>query len=278
MQGRKVLNYGKGCDFALKIKTRNKQGDISMKKLIENTVQYFGKKLSGLLFCMIATVIITGCATSEVVSRNKVVHEKLERPSKIFVYNFIANPADIPKGASEIVTKTAKESPKMSSKDIAIGRRLGRSIASNLVKEINDIGLRAETANSNSKPKVNDIVLRGYIVSLSEGNATKRVVIGFGYGSAKLESVVEGYQMTNNGLRKLGTAKFQSDGSKSPGGGVGATSMIANANPVGLIVGGIVKGYGELSGSSKIEGLGKVTAEEIAKQLKIRFKEENWIK
>jgi len=59
---------------------------------------------------------------------------------------------------------------------------------------------------------------------------------------------------------------------------VGAVSMIANANPAGLIVGGVVKGYGEISGNSKVEGLAKSTAKEIANQLRNRFKEEGWIK
>jgi hypothetical protein len=38
-----------------------------------------------------------------------------------------------------------------------------------------------------------------------------------------------------------------------------------------------VQGYGELSGSAKIQGRAKQTAKEIADQLKIRFKEEGWI-
>jgi hypothetical protein len=54
--------------------------------------------------------------------------------------------------------------------------------------------------------------------------------------------------------------------------------MIANANPAGLIIGGIVKGYGELSGTTKIEGRANDIANEISKQLQIRFKEEGWIK
>jgi hypothetical protein len=38
-----------------------------------------------------------------------------------------------------------------------------------------------------------------------------------------------------------------------------------------------MKVYGEASGSSKVEGRAKKTAEEIAGQLKIRFQQAGWI-
>jgi hypothetical protein len=48
-------------------------------------------------------------------------------------------------------------------------------------------------------------------------------------------------------------------------------------NPIGLVVGGGMKVYGEASGSATIEGRAKATAKEISDQLKIRFQEEGWI-
>ena len=235
-------------------------------------------KLLGGLFGLSFLLIVTGCSSIDV-ERNRLVHEKLSRPSRILVYNFVANPADIPKDSSAVVAKTAKESPAMTPANIKIGRKLGSSIATQLIDQIRSMGLPAEKAlATTSKPKVNDIVLHGYIVSMSQGDTLTRVTIGFGYGASELASVVEGFQMTQSGLRKLGAVTLKSGGSKAPGGGVGAFSLLANGNPAGLIVGGVVKGYGELSGSSKVEGRAKAIASEISNQLKIRFKEEGWIK
>ena len=84
--------------------------------------------------------------------------------------------------------------------------------------------------------------------------------------------------MTGTGMGKLGSGKGIAVGNKTPGGALGAVTMIANANPAGLIVGGVVKGYGEISGSSRVEGLAKSTAKEIAELLQARFKEEDWIR
>jgi len=54
-------------------------------------------------------------------------------------------------------------------------------------------------------------------------------------------------------------------------------ATLASGNPVGLIVSSEVKGYGEASGKSTVEGRAQQTAKEIAAHLKTRFAEEGWI-
>ena len=54
-------------------------------------------------------------------------------------------------------------------------------------------------------------------------------------------------------------------------------ALIATGNPVGLIVGGGAKAYGEYSGSSKIEGRAKAVAKEIAETIKPKFQQQGWI-
>ena len=83
--------------------------------------------------------------------------------------------------------------------------------------------------------------------------------------------------MTATGLRKLGSATIGSEGSKGPGAAMGGAAWLVTGNPVGLIVGGGLKIYGEASGNAKIEGRAKATAKEIAEQLKVRFEQEGWI-
>jgi hypothetical protein len=52
---------------------------------------------------------------------------------------------------------------------------------------------------------------------------------------------------------------------------------IATANPIGLIVVGGAKIYGETSGRSGLEGRAKATADEIAEQVRLRFQDRGWI-
>jgi hypothetical protein len=59
-------------------------------------------------------------------------------------------------------------------------------------------------------------------------------------------------------------------------GGVDAVLRFAEEQ-LGIVVGGGVKAYGELSGSAKIEGTAKRTTDEVARQLRPRFEQQGWI-
>lgn len=125
-----------------------------------------------------------------------------------------------------------------------------------------------------------DGVLRGYIVSTEGGglgSAAQRFVIGFGAGTAEMDTVVEGYAVTPQGWRKLGSGTLTASGNKMPGMVVPAAVTIATGNPVGLIVVGGAKLLGEASGRTGLEGRAKATADQIAEQLKIRFQDRGWI-
>ena len=139
------------------------------------------------------------------------------------------------------------------------------------------MGLLARKASSSTKPEINDLVIRGHLLSFDEGDATKRVAVGFGSGASHLTTAVEGFQMTAQGLRKLGSGTADSGGVKAPGAAVGVVGLIATANPAGLIIGTGAKAYDEYTGSAKIEGRAKAIAKEIADQIKPKFQQQGWI-
>ena len=223
---------------------------------------------------VVAALLLVGCASTEVTSRNRLVYDKLPKPGHIFVYDFASTPADVP--ADSVLAGQASEGA-TTEEEAAAGRELGAAIAAQLAGEIKEMGLPAEQVSGTAKPQVNDIVIRGYLVSIEKGGTAARMTIGFGAGGSELTTVIEGYQMTANGLRKVGSATLSSKGGKGPGAVLGGAAWLITGSPVGLIVGGGLKVYGEASGNSKIQGRAKATAQEIGKQLKKRFKEEGWI-
>jgi hypothetical protein len=154
---------------------------------------------------------------------------------------------------------------------------LGAEIAAQLVKRIRGMEMPGEHAVTGTTPQINDIVIRGYLISFNEGSAVKRIAIGFGSGASHLKVAAEGFQMTAQGLRKLGSGTAESGGSKSPGADLGVVGLIATHNPAGLIISSGVKVYEEESGSSKVEGRAQQIADEIAEVLEKRFKEQGWI-
>lgn len=109
------------------------------------------------------------------------------------------------------------------------------------------------------------------------GSNIKRFVIGFGAGASEMDTVVEGYGVTPQGWRKLGSGTLSSSGNKMPGMVAPAALAIATGSPIGVIVMGGAKIYGEASGRNTLEGRAKATANAIAEQLKIRFRDRGWI-
>ncbi|MGD9783029.1 MAG: DUF4410 domain-containing protein [Kiritimatiellia bacterium] len=217
-----------------------------------------------------------GCASTQVTRQEPLVGGYLPRPSQILVLDFAATAVDVPADSAIAKEFTVADTPQ-TPEQIQAGRELGTELAEQLAALIREMGLPALRARPGSKTRVNDLVIRGFLVSVEGGSKAKRVGIGFGAGASELHTVVEGYQVTANGLRKLGSGKVESGGSKTPGAAMGAATLIATANPVGLIVSTGMKIHGEKSGKSTLEGRAKATAKEIANVFQQRFQEQGWI-
>ena len=232
------------------------------------------KTVGTLASCLLGVAVLAGCAKTKVVEQQRTVYERLPRPAHIYVYDFSASPTDIPKD-SVLAGQTVAAPP--TAELATLGQQLGSTIGARLIDAIREMGLPAERGVYGQNMLPNDIVIRGYLVSVDQGNAAKRMTIGFGSGGSQLTTFIEGYQVTLQGLRKLGSATMEAEGSKGPGAGVGAASWAITGSPVGLAVSGGMKLYGEASGSATVEGRAKQTAKDIAKKLKARFQEEGWI-
>jgi len=224
-------------------------------------------------------VLLAGCASTKVTEQTPMTAPGLARPNQIWVYDFVGAFSDMPADSS-LAGEVAPPSTPPTPEELEAERKYGALIAQNLVKDIQAMGMPAIGAGPYSRPQVGDGVIRGYIVSTQGGGAgglAKRFVIGFGAGTAEMDTVVEGYVMTPQGLRKLGSGTLTSSGNKMPGMIVPAAVTIATGNPIGLIVVGGVKVIGAASGRTGLEARAKATADEIAGQLKIRFQDRGWI-
>jgi len=220
-------------------------------------------------------VVLAGCASTEVTERQAYEGEKLARPERIIVHDFTGDPSQVSPESPFAAQLTDAVAPTPEQRDL--GRQLGVQIARDLAADLQGMGLPAVSAAGQPAPQVNDIVLRGYFVSVDEGSAGKRVLVGFGSGAAEMRAAVVGYQMTAQGPRLLGSGEVGSEGGNMPGMAVPLAAFIATANPIGLIVGGGAKLYGEETGSDTIEGAAERTADEIAAQLRTAAEEQGWI-
>jgi hypothetical protein len=120
-------------------------------------------------------------------------------------------------------------------------------------------------------------VIKGQFVSIDEGSRLKRMLIGFGAGAAELKTFVEGYLVTEGGLRPLGSAEIEAGGGKMPGMlvpvGIGAAA--GRAGTAAAVSGGLNVAQ-ELT-SEGIHHAAERTAEEIAELLEEAFKKRGWM-
>ena len=234
------------------------------------------KSRSRLVLCLLTLVVMAGCALTQVSNRQVLVTGNIPRPGNIWVYDFATTPADVP-ADSGFASQVAEPATPQTDEQIAQGRKVGAELAAQLVEQIRAMGMPAAQASAGTTPSLNDLVIRGYLLSVNAGSAAERVAIGFGAGGSELRAAVEGFQVTAQGLRKLGSGTVDSGGGKTPGAALGAVTFLATANPAGLIVSTGVKAYGEASGISTIEGRATAAAKEIADQIKPRFQQQGWI-
>jgi len=218
------------------------------------------KTLTRAVLSVFFLILLAGCASSKIATRQAYNGGKIARPGHVLVYDF-APPA------GQYAGQTPDEA----------ARQLGAKIAQALAGEIRGMGLPAEQATAQTAPQIGDLVIQGNILSIDEGDAAKRVAVGFGSGASHLKTSVEGLLMTDHGLQKLGSGTDEAGGGKSPGTAVALAGAVATANPAGLIISTAMKAHGEASGSSTIQGRAEQTAKDIAKELKKKFKEQGWI-
>jgi hypothetical protein len=233
------------------------------------------KPLSRAAAWLFALVVVAGCASTEITERQRYQGAKPARPDRIIVHDFTANPAEVPPESAFAAQLAGAPAP--TPEQLEVGRKLGAQVAEELVAELQGMGLPAVPAAGQPAPQVDDIVLRGYFVSVDEGSARQRMLVGFGRGAAELRTAVEGYQMTADGLRPLGRGEVRSGGGELPGMVLPLAVVAATANPIGLVVGGAVKATGEATGSDTIEGAARRTAKEIAAQIRTVAEEQGWI-
>ena len=234
------------------------------------------RTLVAIFACLAVIVWAAGCASTKITEHEVFVRERLPRPSHIWVYDLAATAAAVPADSTLARRFTVEVAPQ-TAKQIALGQQLGAEIAVALVRRIDKMGLPAAHATGGETIDVNDLVIRGYLVSVKEGSAAARMVIGFGVGKSELRTVVEGFQMTPQGLRELTFDTVRAGGGKTPGAGASTAELLATGNPAGLIVSSAMRVYGEASGHSTVKGRAQATAKEISTELKKLFQAQGWV-
>ncbi len=239
-----------------------------------------GFPLVAVLIVAGAALLATGCASTGTKAERRYIKagEKLPKPGRIIVYDFAVTRGDLHDDGAVTNSLDTRET-RLSPKEERLGRDLAARISEKLVQEILALGMPAERSGSGRPAGLNDILIRGEFLSINEGSRVARMVIGFGAGASKLQTVAQAYQVGEDGLRRLGELEVEAKGGKMPGMivpvGAGA---IAGRAAVSAAVSGGMNVASETIGGESIDAAATRTAKRIAEVMKRAFKRQGWIK
>jgi len=226
--------------------------------------------------CLLFAFMSIGCATTKISDQQPFSFVQFNRPGQIWVYDFVAPGSDFPQ---EIILTTADKSditPKTASQ-IEEEQKLGAAIRSQLVKQIQSIGMPAMQALPSTIPLVNDLVIRGYLINVSEGSVSKRLALGFGSGASELEIAVETFQVVPTGVNKLESKYVNARSGKTPGLVMSVAGLLASGNPAGLIISSGIRVYAMKTGTDTVNGRARSSSKAIVTILKKQYQEQGWI-
>jgi len=229
----------------------------------------------GAAAAVLATALVA-CAPTHVQQSQTYSGALLPRPDIVVVNDFAVTPEEVrlDSGLRARLMNAVSPAP-ASQREIEDGRKVTATISRTLVEEIRKMGLPARQGLPGESPGAgNRLIVDGQMVSIDEGNRTRRNLIGLGAGHSTVEADMQVYYDSSNGARLLESFEGVAESSRKPGAaetmGVGAaTGRAAESAAVGV-------GTGVISGSDADSDAQRM-AKEIAKKLSALFARQGWI-
>ena len=164
--------------------------------------------------------------------------------------NFLFTILRSPLAKSHSTTESAKMSLKRSrarkgtpktQMELELGRKVAVALSENLVIELGKYGILAERASAPPSGQGPVLIVKGQFLSIDEGNATQRMVIGFGLGRSVVRAHGQVYEVSPRGNKFLSDFFSEVKSSRKPGMGpmVGVGAVAGTAATAAAVSGGL---------------------------------------
>jgi len=226
----------------------------------------FGWKLSYTIEGLLVACLL-GCATSDVqLMLEYEGTEQLERPDLVVIYDFVApDDYDTPEQTSEI------------DEEAEAAREANAAIFRTLTAEMKKLGLPTQRATAPTPAVGNTLSIEGEFLCIDEGSPVKRLLIGFGAGSAQVNTIVRIY--LQSGDQKELLQEFMATVETSDKAGIGPAML--GIDPLaggGMISAAVSSGASVASETweTDIESLSDALAKAIVRSLVPLSIEQGW--
>ena len=135
-------------------------------------------------------LLLLAACTSVEVNPEAGAMEQLPRPNRVLVYNFAVTPQEVQLDAVGSAITSTLDGTADSQQEQQVGHAVANALAKHLVSNIQNMGLYAERAAGPVPPTGIDVLILGQLVSIDEGNAAERMIIGLGAGRSDVEAHV----------------------------------------------------------------------------------------
>jgi hypothetical protein len=225
-----------------------------------------------------AALLAAACgSTDSEVTKSLAEDTRLPYPSQILVYDFAISPSEVsPDSVASGRLSGAGDDPQENAQRQYLEHQVAAIVADRVVGELRELGLPATRWRGAPPAGTNLYALEGQFLTIDEGSAMQRMIIGFGVGGTEVRTLVQAYYISGGRKSLLGEAEVSAESSNKPG--------LAATLPVGAAMSGIATaasiqtGVGLVSEmNTDVQQGAADTAEAIVELLKPRMEDHGWI-
>ena len=221
-------------------------------------------------FCML--VALTACGQTAVRPVALTNETKLPRPARVLLQDFAIRDADV--NEYQGIMRQQPANPNAVERQRELARIAVDTLAAELADRLRQLGFKVDKVGPGTAAEDHDLLIDGEFENVDEGNPLRRMIIGFGSGSARLETRARVYQGAER--RKILEFIVSADSGKFPG--AVATTPVVVAAPASVAVGaGVTGSRAVASGSTTVAGMAASNAEQAARYLSEFFAKQGWI-
>lgn len=233
-----------------------------------------------LLFTVPAMLAVPGCNQPQVIEQIRYAGPPLRRPARIYVMDPGVRPSDVrlDQGVRESLMRTVSDEP-VREQRLAAGRQAATAVAEETASRLRSYGLPAQRQTGLPPPSAEPVVIvEGHLLSVDQGNGTRRMVVGFGAGRSSVAVELQVFYREGNAQpRLIDSVVVMAESPRRPGGaamvGGGAVAgRVLQAAAGSAVIGGISDAR---SADTGVEG--RRIGDALAYRLGQLFAELGWV-
>jgi len=233
------------------------------------------------LSVMVCSLALSACGSdtdAEITNKmSKKDRKNLPPPTAILVYDFAVSPSEVAAdSAAANELRGAGDDPYNNPQKTSLEHQIAGIVADKLVEDLKDLDLPAMRWHGPAPTGAGIYTLEGQFVTIDEGNAAMRMIVGFGAGGTEIKTLVQAYASEATGKRLLAEAEVSSESSSAPG--------LAATLPVGAAISGVATAAAIQTGVGAVREINtdvrkgaEETAEAIVELMKPRMEKLGWI-